>query len=221
MKKILFIVLSILLIGCSSNNTNEETKNENNKQQETNKETDMIQPEGFNGDYPVVTITMKDGNVIEMELYPDKAPNTVANFISLINDGFYDGTVFHRIIPGFVIQGGDPLGNGTGGPGYSIKGEFINNKFNNDLKHTQGIVSMARSSSYDSAGSQFFIVLDEASWLDNEYAGFGKVINGMDYVLEIASTETDNNDMPLQEVVMEKVTVDTKGIEYNKPVIIE
>ena len=139
---------------------------------------------------PIVTITMENGDVMKAELYPEIAPNTVNNFISLVKAGFYDNNSFHRLVPGFVLQGGDPKGDGTGGPGYTIKGEFTNNKFTNTLKHTKGIVSMARSNDNDSAGSQFFIMLDTASYLDNNYAAFGKVIDGMDIVDKIATSET-------------------------------
>lgn len=168
-------------------------------------------------DYPIVTITMEDDSKIVAELYPDKAPNTVNNFISLINKGFYDGLIFHRVIPDFMIQGGDPNGNGTGDPGYSIKGEFSENGFENDLKHERGVLSMARSQMPDSAGSQFFIMVADAPHLDGEYAPFGKVIDGMDKVDEIVSVERDDADKPLKEIKMKKVTVDTKGIEYEEP----
>lgn len=167
---------------------------------------------------PVVTIAMSDGNQIKLELYPEVAPNTVNNFISLVNGGFYNGTCFHRVISGFMIQGGDPLGNGTGGPGYTIKGEFKSNGFNNDLKHTRGVISMARSMRPDSAGSQFFIMHEDAPHLDGQYAAFGKVIDGMDVVDEIAESEVDYNDMPIEDKVMKTVTVDTFGVTYAAPV---
>ena len=166
---------------------------------------------------PVVTITMKDGGVIKVELYPDKAPNTVNNFISLVNHNFYDGLIFHRVISGFMIQGGDPEGTGMGGPGYSIKGEFSQNRFNNDLKHERGVISMARSMMPDSAGSQFFIMHQDAPHLDGAYAAFGKVIEGMDVVDRIAGTATDYSDRPREDQVMETVTVETFGQEYNEP----
>lgn len=166
---------------------------------------------------PIVTITMKDGGVIKVELYPDKAPNTVNNFISLVNHNFYDGLIFHRVISGFMIQGGDPEGTGMGGPGYSIKGEFSQNRFNNDLKHERGVISMARSMMPDSAGSQFFIMHQDAPHLDGAYAAFGKVIEGMDVVDRIADTATDYSDRPREDQVMETVTVETFGQEYDEP----
>lgn len=166
---------------------------------------------------PIVTITLEDGRVMKAELYPDIAPNTVNNFISLINHGFYDGVGFHRVIEGFMLQGGDPDGNGTGGPGYSIKGEFTSNGFRNDLKHTPGVLSMARTMFPDSAGSQFFIMHKDAPHLDGDYAAFGKVIEGMDVVNAIAQVETDYNDRPIEPVVMKTVTVDTFGVDYPEP----
>lgn len=158
---------------------------------------------------PKVTIRMKDGGVIKAELYPDVAPITVENFISLVKKGFYDGLGFHRVINGFMIQGGDPEGNGTGGPGYTIKGEFSSNGVKNDLKHTAGVLSMARTMDPDSAGSQFFIMHKDAPHLDGEYAAFGKVIEGMDVVNRIAETETDWSDRPVEPQIMETVTVET------------
>lgn len=166
---------------------------------------------------PIVTITLEDGGVIRAELYPDIAPNTVRNFISLVKKGFYDGTVFHRIIRGFMIQGGDPEGAGTGGPGYSIRGEFTDNGFPNDLKHTPGVLSMARTMDPDSAGSQFFIMHGEAPHLDGQYAAFGKVIEGMDVVDAVANVPTDWNDRPLQDQRMKTVTVETFGVDYPDP----
>ena len=166
---------------------------------------------------PVVTVTMADGKQIKIELYPEVAPNTVNNFISLVSNGFYNGTCFHRVISGFMIQGGDPLGNGTGGPGYSIKGEFKANGFKNDLKHSRGVISMARSNRPDSAGSQFFIMHADAPHLDGQYAAFGKVIDGLDVVDEIAETEVDYYDMPLEDKIMKTVTVETFGVKYPEP----
>ena len=157
---------------------------------------------------PIVTITMKDGGVIKLELYPDIAPLTVENFVSLVKDGFYNGLIFHRVIKGFMIQGGDPEGTGMGGPGYSIKGEFEANGVKNDLKHTEGVISMARSMDPNSAGSQFFIMHKNSPHLDGMYAAFGKTIEGMDIVNRIAETRTDWNDRPLEEQVMETVTVE-------------
>lgn len=167
---------------------------------------------------PIVTITMDDGGVITLELYPNIAPETVNNFVSLVNKGFYDGLSFHRIIPGFMIQGGDPLGNGTGGPGYSIKGEFKSNGFRNDLRHERGVISMARAMDPNSAGSQFFIMHADAPHLDGSYAAFGKVIDGMGVVDSIASVRTNMfNDAPVTPVVIKSITVDTKGEEFNEP----
>ena len=167
---------------------------------------------------PIVTIEMESGKKIKAELYPDKAPNTVNNFISLVSGGFYDGLIFHRVISGFMIQGGDPAGVGTGGPGYQIKGEFAMNGFKqNDVKHERGVLSMARAMHPDSAGSQFFIMHKNSSHLDGQYAAFGKVIEGIDVVDEIASVKTDWNDKPKVPQIMKKVTVDTFGLEYPKP----
>ena len=166
---------------------------------------------------PVVTIEMENGGVIKAELYPEIAPNTVNNFISLINKGFYDGVIFHRVIPGFMIQGGDPKGTGMGGPGYSIKGEFTGNGFKNDLKHKRGVLSMARTMMPNSAGSQFFIMHENAPHLDNQYASFGKVIEGIEVVDAIATTKCGYNDCPVEPQVMKKVTVDTFGVEYPEP----
>ena len=166
---------------------------------------------------PIVTITMENGDVIKAELYPEIAPNTVNNFISLINHNFYDGVCFHRVIKGFMLQGGDPDGNGTGGPGYEIKGELTHNGFKNDLKHTAGVLSMARTMIPDSAGSQFFIMHQDAPHLDGEYAAFGKVIEGMDVVNKIAEVRTDYMDKPLEAQVMKTVTVETFGVDYPEP----
>jgi peptidyl-prolyl cis-trans isomerase B (cyclophilin B) len=166
--------------------------------------------------YPIVTMKTSDGTV-EIELYPDIAPNTVNNFISLIKKGFYDGTIFHRIIPKFMIQGGDPKGNGTGGPGYCIRGEFTSNHFRNDLQHTRGVVSMARSVNPNSAGSQFFIMVDDAPYLDGEYAAFGRVISGMEEVDRIVSVPRDYDDRPLIEQKIISMTVETFGENYPEP----
>lgn len=166
---------------------------------------------------PVVTIEMENGGVIRAELYPEIAPNTVRNFISLIQKGFYDGLIFHRVISGFMIQGGCPHGTGTGGPGYRIKGEFTNNGFKNKLSHTRGVLSMARASMPDSAGSQFFIMHADGDFLDKQYAAFGQVIEGMDVVDAIASVRTNGQDRPLDEQKMKKVTVETFGVEYPQP----
>lgn len=166
---------------------------------------------------PIVTIEMENGDVIKAELYPEIAPNTVNNFISLISKGYYDGLIFHRVINGFMIQGGCPDGNGMGGPGYGIKGEFSQNGFQNGLAHTEGVLSMARSMMPDSAGSQFFIMHKTSPHLDGAYAAFGKVTEGMDAVNKIAETATDYSDRPLTPQVMKKVTVDTQGTEYPEP----
>ena len=166
---------------------------------------------------PVVTIEMENGDIMKAELYPELAPNTVNNFISLINKGFYDGLIFHRVIPGFMIQGGCPNGNGMGGPGYSIKGEFSQNGFANDLVHDEGVLSMARAMHPDSAGSQFFIMHKKAPHLDGVYAAFGKITEGMDVVNKIAAVRTDFSDRPLEEQKMKKVTVETFGETYPEP----
>ena len=166
---------------------------------------------------PIVTFTMENGDVIKAELYPEIAPISVNNFISLINKNFYDGLIFHRVIRGFMIQGGDPEGTGCGGPGYSIKGEFSANGVENNLKHTEGVLSMARSMMPNSAGSQFFIMHKDAPHLDGAYAAFGKVIEGMENVNKIAETATDFSDRPLAEQKMKSVTVDTFGVTYPEP----
>lgn len=166
---------------------------------------------------PIVTFEMKDGDVFYVELYPDVAPNTVNNFISLVKKGFYNGLCFHRVIEGFMIQGGDPKGNGTGGPGYTIRGEFSKNGFKNDLKHKRGVISMARSMMPNSAGSQFFIMHADAPHLDGQYAAFGQVIDGMDVIDKIAEVNVDYNDKPLRDQVIKTVTIDTNGVEYDEP----
>jgi len=166
---------------------------------------------------PIVTITMNSGDVMKFELCPDIAPNTVKNFISLIKKGFYDGLIFHRVIEGFMIQGGSPDGIGTGGPGYSIKGEFSQNGFDNPLKHEPGVLSMARSMMPDSAGSQFFIMHKTSPHLDGSYAAFGKITEGLDIVDKIATTPTGYGDRPLEDQVIKTITVDTLGIDYDEP----
>ncbi len=165
---------------------------------------------------PVVTIEMEGGNKIKAELYPEIAPNSVKNFISLIQENFYDGLIFHRVIPGFMIQGGCPEGSGMGGPGYGIKGEFSDNGFPNTLKHDRGVLSMARAMSPNSAGSQFFIMTEKAPHLDGQYAAFGKVIEGMEEVDRIVKVDKDFMDKPLENQTMKKVTVDTFGVEYGE-----
>ena len=166
---------------------------------------------------PIVTIEMENGGAIKAELYPDVAPITVKNFVDLAKKGFYDGLIFHRVIPGFMIQGGDPTGTGMGGPGYSIKGEFTGNGFHNDLAHDRGVLSMARAMNPNSAGSQFFIMVEKAPHLDGQYAAFGKVTEGMEVADAIVSTKTDWNDRPRQDQRMNKVTVETFGVAYPEP----
>lgn len=166
---------------------------------------------------PVVTIEMEDGGVIKAELYPEVAPNTVNNFLCLVNEGFYNGVCFHRIIPGFMIQGGDPTGSGMGGPGYAIKGEFSSNRFSNTLKHDRGVLSMARTNRPDSAGSQFFIMHEKSPHLDGDYAAFGKVIEGIEVVDRIVNTPRNYSDKPNTPQVMKKVTAETFGVDYPKP----
>ena len=167
---------------------------------------------------PVVTFTMKNGDVFKAELYPEIAPQSVNNFISLIKKDFYNGLIFHRVIRGFMNQGGDPQGTGMGGPGYCIEGEFASNGFRNDLKHDEGVLSMARSMFPDSAGSQFFIMHKKSPHLDGDYAAFGKIIEGMDVINKIAETKTDRYDRPVEEQVMATVTVDCFGVEYPEPI---
>lgn len=192
----------IAAIGCTKNESSTEIKESND---------DVIVE---NDDLPIATIVVKGYGTIKAELYPSKASNTVNNFISLANSGFYNGLTFHRIIDGFMIQGGDPEGNGTGG-GYSIAGEFSSNGYEaNDLKHIDGVLSMARARNNDSAGSQFFIMVGEFNNLDGQYAAFGKVISGLDIVKNISKVATDNNDKPKEAVVIESITVDTKGVNY-------
>ena len=166
---------------------------------------------------PIVTIEMENGDVIKAELYPEVAPNTVNNFISLVKKGFYDGLIFHRIIPGFMIQGGDPEGTGMGGPGYDIRGEFTANGFQNDLEHTRGVLSMARTMNPDSAGSQFFIMTETSPHLDGQYAAFGMVTEGLDAVDTIVNNPRDWHDRPRQKQAMKKVTVETFGVDYPEP----
>ena len=168
---------------------------------------------------PIVTFEMENGKIFKAELYPDKAPNTVNNFLSLVQKGYYNGLIFHRVIAGFMIQGGDPNGTGTGGPGYHIAGEFSANGFiQNDIKHVRGVLSMARAGHPDSAGSQFFVMHDDADYLDGQYAAFGKVIEGMETVDAIAKTKTDWSDRPYEEQKMKKVTAETFGVSYAEPV---
>jgi len=166
---------------------------------------------------PLVTIEMQNGDIIKLELYPEIAPNTVKNFISLVKKGYYDGLIFHRVIKGFMIQGGCPDGTGMGGPGYSIKGEFSSNRFPNNLTHTAGVISMARSQMPNSAGSQFFLMHKDSPHLDGSYAGFGKITEGMEVVNKIADTKTGYSDAPVEPQVIKKLTVDLFGVEYDEP----
>jgi len=209
--------------------SNDSTSNDDAEDEETEQETEadnsdnnaQKEAQDYSSESnPIVTLTMESGEEIEIELYPEVAPNTVANFISLVEDEFYDGLIFHRVIPGFMIQGGDPEGIGTGDPGYNIHGEFKSNGFDNDLVHERGVISMARTQDPDSAGSQFFIMVDNSPHLDGEYAGFGKVISGIEIADNIVSVDTDQ-EKPKKDQVIESMTVDTKGIDYDEPEIIE
>lgn len=208
---ILLVTNFIFLIGCgllkTTNNNTENILNDNMNKQEIKDE-----------DSPIVFINIKNYGIIEAKLYPNIAPNTVNNFIELANSGFYDRMTFHRVIKDFMIQGGCPNGTGTGEPGYSIKGEFTNNGFNNKLKHEEGVISMARSKNPDSAGSQFFIVTKDSPHIDKEYSAFGKVISGMNIVHEIENIKTDKGDKPLEPIVIESIKVDTKNINYQEPI---
>lgn len=213
----LFFMLSMLAIivvltGCGTAKDSEKTEGKTAK--ETQETTDYASKVKEN---PIVTITMSNDEKIVIELEPTVAPNTVANFIDLVKDGFYDGLIFHRVIPDFMIQGGDPKGNGTGGSDYSIDGEFTSNGFENNMKHERGVISMARSDDPNSAGSQFFIMVKEASHLDGKYAAFGKVIAGMETVDAIVGAERDATNKPLEDQQMKKVEVDTKGFDYPAP----
>lgn len=209
------LMSSLVLVGCGNSKTNND---QSEQPSTTNESSDKESSNKSNENLPIATITVDGYGVIEAELYPEIASNTVNNFIYLANKGFYDNLKLHRIIKGFMIQGGDPQGNGTGGPGYSIEGEFTSNGFANSLKHTKGVLSMARSQDPDSAGSQFFIMTGDAPHLDGEYAAFGKVISGMDVVEKIENVKTGSNDAPEKDVVIKSITVDTKGVEYKEPV---
>lgn len=195
------LIVTILLVSCQSNS------NSNDIDLSDYEETDAV---------PVVTIVMENGGEVEIALYPNKAPNTVNNFITLVQEGFYDGLIFHRVIPGFMIQGGDPEGTGMGGPDYSIPGEFDSNGFNNDLKHTRGVISMARSNHPDSAGSQFFIMVEDAPHLDGDYAAFGEVTSGMEVVDEIVASERDAADKPFEDQVIKTMSVELNGYELKE-----
>src|SRR5690625_4549556 len=214
-KLILFISagLLFLLAACGQDEEQAEDTAEQ-PEEETNEPSNY--PEDVD-ENPVVTITMENDEQITAELFPEIAPNTVANFVSLVEDGFYDGLIFHRVIPGFMIQGGDPEGNGTGNPGYAIPGEFSSNGFENNLEHERGILSMARSQDPDSAGSQFFIMTELSPHLDGDYAAFGEVTEGMEVADEIVSVERDDMDKPLEDQQMKEVTVDTEGYDYAEP----
>lgn len=223
MMLLLSLVLLVVVSGCgggsktNNNTTGATTPTEAPTEAPT--ETPAEEgPELLGSDkHPVVTIELSNDKIIKLELYPEVAPNTVQNFISLVNKGFYDGVIFHRVIPNFMIQGGDPDGMGTGGPGYSIPGEFSSNGFENKLKHTRGVLSMARTNVPDSAGSQFFIMVADAPSLDNEYAAFGQVTEGMEAVDEIVNQKKGAGDKPETPIAMKKVTVDTLGMTFEEP----
>ncbi|MFC4303214.1 peptidylprolyl isomerase [Cohnella boryungensis] len=222
----LIAVIALLLIvtGCGSkerSNSPSDTAPSSNGGAASTQEASPMSNVDTSGDNPIVTIEMENGGKITIELYPKVAPNSVNNFISLVKKGFYDGTIFHRVIPGFMVQGGDPDGTGMGGPGYSIAGEFTQNGFENNLKHTTGVLSMARAQNPNSAGSQFFIMVADSPHLDGAYAAFGKVTEGMDVVNEIVSQKRDRSDRPETPQVMKKVTVDTRGAEAPEPEIIK
>ena len=215
-------LLTLVLVACNTSDGNSIDKDATNG--DSPMEEEVVSNENYEENVtenPIVTITMDSGERIVIELVPKVAPNTVANFVTLVQEGFYDGTIFHRVIPGFMVQGGDPTGTGMGGPSYSIAGEFTSNGFENLLAHERGVVSMARAQNPDSAGSQFFIMVETATHLDGEYAAFGKVLEGMEVVDKIVSVERGENDKPLQEQKMKSVVVDTKGFTYPKPMTIK
>lgn len=218
-KKYLGLIMLGLLIfvlqACGQNATNQAENNSNDNQSNSNEQAiEKVETDAK----PLVTMKMADGGEVQIELYPEVAPNTVNNFIDLIEDGYYDGLIFHRVIKDFMIQGGDPEGTGTGGPGYSIPGEFSSNGYDNDITHEPGVLSMARTQDPDSAGSQFFIVTGNASHLDGDYAAFGKVVEGMDVVDEIEAVETGKNDKPEEDQTIEAMTVDLDGYQPNEVV---
>lgn len=218
-----FYVLSVIfslflfLSACGTGAENEESTNTDDGQAEQETQTNGEASYPIPDENPIVTITMENDEEIVLELYPEIAPNTVANFVSLVEEGFYDGTIFHRVIPGFMIQGGDPEGIGTGGPGYGIPGEFSSNGFENTLTHDRGVMSMARAMDPNSAGSQFFIMVENTPDLDGDYAAFGKVLEGMETVDKIVAAERNENDKPLEDQKMKSVVVDTKGYDYPEP----
>ncbi|WP_153721560.1 peptidylprolyl isomerase [Sporosarcina cascadiensis] len=227
-KKTLYLLFSLtalvfLLMGCGSK-TEEGKLVEQEVPEEPVNEPEEVKEKAadYSADVeenPIVTITMENDEKIVLELEPKVAPNTVANFVSLVEEGYYDGLIFHRVIPGFMIQGGDPSGNGSGGPGYSIDGEFTNNGFENNMLHERGVLSMARTQDPNSAGSQFFIMAEDVPDLDSDYASFGKVIEGMETVDAIVAAETDPSDKPLKDQKMKTVEVDTKGFDYPSPTV--
>jgi peptidyl-prolyl cis-trans isomerase B (cyclophilin B) len=213
--QVMFVCLILTIVtGCGILGKGQTAEQKSKSEQES-------KPEQVIENNPIVTITMENNDEIKIELNPNIAPNTVNNFISLAESGFYDGVIFHRVIPGFMIQGGDPDGNGTGGPGYSIKGEFTSNGFENELKHERGVISMARTQEPDSGGSQFFIMVADASSLDGDYAAFGKVTDGMEAVDSIVNVETDQQDKPFEDQKIKQVKVETFGIDYPEPKKVE
>ncbi|MGO4889497.1 peptidylprolyl isomerase [Anaerobacillus sp. MEB173] len=205
----------LVLTGCGTQNDTEQTGGDETSG--TGEETSYASEVTEN---PIVTITMENDEEIVIELYPGVAPNTVANFISLVEDGFYDGIIFHRVIPDFMIQGGDPDGTGMGGAGYSIEGEFTANGFENNLTHDRGVISMARTNDPNSAGSQFFIMVSDSPHLDGQYASFGRVLEGLETVDEIVSVERDRADKPLEDQQIKSIRVDTKGFDYPEPKVL-
>lgn len=208
--KLVLVTLLVLLAGCG--------KEAAEKPETIVPPVSETPPPTQEGENPVVTMTMENGDVIEIELYPSVAPNTVNNFISLIESGYYDGLTFHRVIPGFMVQGGDPDGNGTGGPGYGITGEFSSNGFENDLSHTRGVISMARAQMPDSAGSQFFIVHADSAGLDGDYAAFGAVISNIEAVDTIVKVETGEGYLPVEPQIIKSMSVETFGVDYPEPI---
>ena len=224
MKRYLFyvsiVLMALVLAACNSDDSS-SSKDALNGDSTSGEAVSNENYEENVTDNPIVTITMESDEQIVIELMPKIAPNTVANFVTLVQEGFYDGTIFHRVIPGFMVQGGDPTGTGTGGPNYSIPGEFTSNGFENTLAHDRGVISMARAKNPDSAGSQFFIMVETATNLDGDYAAFGKVLEGMEVVDKIVSAERNAKNKPLQEQKMKTVVVDTKGFKYPNPITSE